>query len=101
VDSWYGESTAYDFAAPGFSTKTGHFTQVVWRSSRELGCAKASCGGLDFWVCRYSPAGNVAGAFPANVPKPGCTPVNPLDKKGVFEKKPRRGIGDIFKETKP
>jgi len=69
VANWYGEIAAYNFAAPGFGQKTGHFTQVVWRNSKQLGCAMASCGGKDYWVCRYSPPGNVAGQFPENVPE--------------------------------
>jgi len=72
VANWYGEVAAYDFAAPGFGQKTGHFTQIVWRNSKELGCAKASCPGRDYWVCRYSPPGNVAGQFPENVSQASC-----------------------------
>jgi len=61
VDMWYNELTnpGYDFAAPGFDSGTGHFTQVVWVASTSLGC-----GVKDGWVCcRYSPAGNVDGEF--------------------------------------
>ena len=29
VTSWYNEIAAYDFAAPGFSKQTGHFTRCV------------------------------------------------------------------------
>lgn len=70
VDLWYGEISKYNFAAPGFSMTTGHFTQVVWRSSQRLGCVVAVCGGQNFWVCRYSPVGNSsnAGQFAQNVP---------------------------------
>ncbi|UAB77143.1 SCP-like extracellular [Erythrobacter sp. SCSIO 43205] len=39
----------------------GHYTQVVWPSTREVGCAKASNAKYDFLVCRYFPAGNVEG----------------------------------------
>ena len=28
VDSWYGEIKHYDYSRPGFSSATGHFTQV-------------------------------------------------------------------------
>jgi pathogenesis-related protein 1 len=46
----------------------GHYTQVVWRTTRELGCAYASCGrdGLlvEYWVCNYSPPGNIRGREP-------------------------------------
>jgi hypothetical protein len=71
VDSWYKENRSYDFNKPGFSLATGHFTQLIWRASNQLGCAKATCGKYDLWVCRYSPAGNVTDQFRANVP-PAC-----------------------------
>ena len=56
--SWYEEIEVYNFAAPSLNDDTGHFTQVIWRSSKMLGCARATCSGNDFWVCRYAPAGN-------------------------------------------
>ncbi len=39
----------------------GHYTQIVWADTREVGCAKASNGRNDFLVCRYYPGGNVIG----------------------------------------
>lgn len=39
----------------------GHYTQIVWRETREVGCAVASGGGNDFLVCRYWPGGNWIG----------------------------------------
>jgi hypothetical protein len=39
----------------------GHYTQIVWRGTREVGCAEASSPSDDYVVCRYLPAGNVAG----------------------------------------
>ena len=41
VDMWYEEIKDYDFNNPGFSSRTGHFTQVVWKNSRQLGCGVA------------------------------------------------------------
>lgn len=68
VKLWYDEVSAYNHQSPGFSAQTGHFTQVVWNGSRELGCGASSCPGLgEFVVCRYLPAGNLRGAFPENV----------------------------------
>jgi hypothetical protein len=39
----------------------GHYTQVVWRETEEVGCALATAHGNDVLVCRYWPAGNVWG----------------------------------------
>ena len=39
----------------------GHYTQVVWRDTREVGCAVARGRKDDFLVCRYWPAGNWMG----------------------------------------
>jgi hypothetical protein len=41
-----------------------HYTQVVWRSSRAVGCAVAHGIEDDFLVCRYSEGGNVIGEAP-------------------------------------
>ena len=78
VTSWYDEVKDYNYANPGFSANTGHFTQVVWNSSTQLGCGAAqgtaSIGGTQYnafyVVCHYAPAGNVQGQFPQNVLKP-------------------------------
>ncbi|HEV3192188.1 MAG TPA: CAP domain-containing protein [Polyangiaceae bacterium] len=46
----------------------GHYTQVVWRQSRQVGCGVATCknGSLtqDIWICNYAPAGNFVGKAP-------------------------------------
>jgi glioma pathogenesis-related protein 2 len=78
VKNWYNEVSAYNYNSPGFSSATGHFTQVVWKSSTQLGCGAAqgtkTINGTKYnafyVVCHYAPAGNVQGQFPANVLKP-------------------------------
>lgn len=42
----------------------GHYTQLVWRSSGELGCAVVTGAEDDFLVCRYAEGGNVIGERP-------------------------------------
>ncbi|KAL1261625.1 hypothetical protein QQF64_006890 [Cirrhinus molitorella] len=69
VDSWYSEIKKYNFSSPGFQSGTGHFTQVVWKSSTELGVGLATNGKTVFVVGQYKPAGNMtnAGYFEKNV----------------------------------
>jgi uncharacterized protein YkwD len=72
VGMWYDEVKNYSFRRGGFSMKTGHFTQVVWRGTKELGCGRSHCGGIDIWICQYDPPGNVEGAYRENVAPTGC-----------------------------
>uniref|UniRef100_A0A8C5R882 SCP domain-containing protein n=1 Tax=Leptobrachium leishanense TaxID=445787 RepID=A0A8C5R882_9ANUR len=70
VDSWYSEIKNYNFGNPGFAGNTGHFTQVVWKDSKEVGVGVATDGkGLFFVVGQYNPAGNITnhGYFEKNV----------------------------------
>lgn len=42
-----------------------HYTQVVWRDSVYLGCAKVNCyNGGSFVICSYDPPGNYEGDRP-------------------------------------
>ncbi|MFL6765434.1 MAG: CAP domain-containing protein [Sphingomicrobium sp.] len=43
----------------------GHYTQLIWRASRQVGCGTAVGAREEFLVCRYSEAGNVYGERPA------------------------------------
>lgn len=71
VSHWYNEIKKYNYKRPGFSGATGHFTQVVWKSSTSLGCGAAKSKDQSYFiVCRYGPAGNVLGQFPENVVRP-------------------------------
>lgn len=49
----------------------GHFTQVVWEGSTELGVGLATDGYITFVVGQYLPAGNMQGQFEQNVHKEG------------------------------
>ena len=43
----------------------GHYTQIVWKDSTEVGCGKAVCAdNSQFWVCNYTPPGNYNGQKP-------------------------------------
>lgn len=65
----YDEYKDYDFRRGGWQGGTGHFTQVVWKESKELGMGRAKTGDdrLTFVVGRYRPAGNVINFMQDNV----------------------------------
>jgi len=76
VDAWGLERKDFDFNKPDFSESTGHFTQVVWKSTTSVGCGRKQCDGdgnpaTPGWyvVCEYYPPGNVIGSFDTQVGK--------------------------------
>ncbi|XUU59969.1 CAP domain-containing protein [Erythrobacter sp. HA6-11] len=50
-----------DVSRTGNWRDVGHYTQVVWRETQEVGCAVSRNSRDDFLVCRYWPAGNIYG----------------------------------------
>lgn len=42
VDAWYREHYLYNYGEPKFSYSTKHFTQLIWKDSRYVGCASAT-----------------------------------------------------------
>ena len=68
TDMWYEEIKDYDFKNPGFTDGTGHFTQLVWKESKELGVGLSISSNGDYYaVANYFPAGNDIDAFAQNV----------------------------------
>lgn len=71
VKAWYDEIHEHTFGTEKVNNRTLHFTQVVWRGSKELGIAMAKNGkGETYVVANYDPRGNYIGKFLDNVPKP-------------------------------
>jgi hypothetical protein len=50
-----------DISATGRWNDVGHYAQVIWPDTREVGCAIARTLADEVLVCRYWPAGNVWG----------------------------------------
>ena len=85
AEMWYEEIKDYNFRNPGFKSATGHFTQLIWVGSRDVGIAKAvGKNGAHFVVARYYPAGNVLGQFPENV-KPKGSKMSKVPKGGASD----------------
>lgn len=71
VAHWVSEKANFRRDAPNMSatgdlSDVGHYTQIVWKDTREVGCGVASDASDDYLVCRYYPAGNVEGEDPLN-----------------------------------
>ena len=68
TDDWYNEINDYNFNRPGFTSGTGHFTQVVWKGSKQVGFGYAQArDGYYYGVANYYPAGNYMNEFEDNV----------------------------------
>jgi hypothetical protein len=66
VDMWYNEiklTPGQRGEVSSFSGGTGHYTQVVWKETTDLGCAVYG----RLIVCQYGKGGNMGGQFTRNV----------------------------------
>ncbi|KNA19125.1 hypothetical protein SOVF_064380 [Spinacia oleracea] len=65
---WVDEIKWYDYNSNScaYGKDCGHYTQIVWRSSTRIGCAKVFCynGRGTFITCNYDPPGNYIGSRP-------------------------------------
>ncbi|CAK9145000.1 unnamed protein product [Ilex paraguariensis] len=67
VDLWVQEKADYDYNSNNCTEwkMCGHYTQVVWRESVRLGCARVQCNNSWWFVtCNYDPPGNYIGRRP-------------------------------------
>ncbi len=66
VETWVNESRDFNSKTNTCRARAvcGHYTQVVWRNTREVGCAVARGKGREVWVCEYDPPGNYVGERP-------------------------------------
>lgn len=70
VEGWGNEKKDFvmgkfpDVSNTGDWSDVGHYTQIVWRNTTQVGCAFAETNGNTILVCRYNPQGNVDGQQP-------------------------------------
>lgn len=67
-DGWYSQVNNYNFSNPDDTPIFKSFSQLVWKSTEEIGCG-AACSS-DNWcsvICNYYPSGNIEGQFASNV----------------------------------
>ena len=78
VAMWVSEKSIYDYNSNtcigGDPWACLHYTQVVWRDSTRLGCAKVRCNSRGtFIICSYDPPGNFQGQWPFGEPAGAAT----------------------------
>jgi len=73
VDMWGAEKKYFIYGPFGDGSSTtghwydvGHYTQIVWDTTTEVGCGKATnvSQNAEYFVCQYNPPGNYRGRYP-------------------------------------
>ena len=67
IISWYSEKKNFIYGKSGWckeGTVCGHYTQLIWKDTKKIGCGKAVNGNEIYIVCRFYPAGNWIGKQP-------------------------------------
>lgn len=74
INDWYNEIKDYNYASNSCKGTCGHYTQVIWHNTREVGCAMKRCPTMNmfgqsienawFFGCWYDPPGNFVGEAP-------------------------------------
>ncbi|CAL5199364.1 unnamed protein product [Lathyrus oleraceus] len=67
VKAWADEEKYYTYVTNSCVSgqMCGHYTQIVWKSTRRIGCARVVCDDGDvFMTCNYDPVGNYDGERP-------------------------------------
>ncbi|EEF40264.1 pathogenesis-related protein 1 [Ricinus communis] len=66
VKLWADEKPNYDYLSNSCAGgMCGHYTQIIWRDTKEIGCAKTKCkDGWTYISCNYDPPGNYIGERP-------------------------------------
>jgi uncharacterized protein YkwD len=66
--TWVSEGRWYNHQLNSCNAgkECGHYTQIVWKRSRRIGCARVTCSGGRgvFMTCNYDPPGNYIGEKP-------------------------------------
>lgn len=64
---WADEKEYYDYESNSCADgkECLHYTQIVWKNSKRLGCARARCHDDYYFItCNYDPPGNINGEKP-------------------------------------
>ena len=61
IDAWGAEKNQFVYGIFPHVTKggmVGHYTQLIWKTTYQVGCGMAKSGDKEYLACHYDPAGN-------------------------------------------
>lgn len=68
---WYDENKNYNYGTNKFQNNAAHFTQMIWKNTKEIGIGFHFDNDSNFClVVYYYPSGNTLGEFSKNIHKP-------------------------------
>ncbi|VVD01863.1 unnamed protein product [Leptidea sinapis] len=78
INAWFDEVRIYGFKPINGGHGTGHYSQLVWGETSQVGCGYTfyydpSRGYTKLYVCNYGPGGNVIGSNPYEKGRPSCS----------------------------
>jgi len=64
INIYFKNGTFPNVSTTGNWSDVGHYTQVIWKNTTEVGCGVARSNQGEIWVCNYNPPGNYQGQNP-------------------------------------
>ena len=59
--AWFRPGAFPNVSSTGNWLDVSHYTQMIWRTTTDVGCAVHQTARWDYLICRYSPPGNIDG----------------------------------------